>query len=167
MLRVKCTNCDKTIKCPPERAGDDVVCPHCRVHFVVPMDSPDVDAVADPTSKPPTTARPPKPPAPAEPSPASLDDLVKLQIQHHAEICERLDKSRADMQEMLQNIAGNARGTRVNTMIIGILFLLLALPILAISACGMYAAATSPSPQELLQQQLQEFSDPALQDLLQ
>ena len=103
---------------------------------------------------------------PAEPSPASLEDLVKLQIRQHAEICERLDKSHADMHATLQNIARNARGTRVNTMIIGVLFLLLALPILAISACGMFAAATAPSPQELLQQQFQDLSDSALQDLL-
>ena len=149
MLRVSCTNCDKTIKCPPERAGDDVVCPHCRVHFVVPMDSPDVDAVADQTAKPPTTGRPPKPPAPPEPSPTSLDDLVNLQIKHHAEICEGLDKSHADMHGMLQHIASNARGTRVNTTIIGILFVLLALPILDISACGMVTAATSPALRSL------------------
>lgn len=137
MLRVKCTNCDKTFKCPPEHAGERVTCPNCNAHFMVPFDSPDVDAIRERAEE---TRRAAEPPVFAEMVPAKLDDLIDLHRQQHAELCERLDLAQHDLQSSIAQVERACRGIRSNTTIIGILFLLIVLPAILIGGCGVLAA---------------------------
>ncbi len=149
MLRVRCPNCDKTITCDQEFAGERISCPNCNAHVVVPFDTPDHDAIrerAEETKRaaePKETRRVAAPPAVAEKPPAKIEDLLDLQRQQHAELCRELAEVREQMRTSSKETLRVAKMIRSNTTVIGVLFVFIAIPMILIGGCTIIGAGSA------------------------
>src|SRR5262245_31534689 len=70
-MQVSCPKCQLALKCPPERAGQQVRCPRCGQIVQLPASTaPSSDGpVAAPPLRPPVFPPPPAPPHAQEPAP--------------------------------------------------------------------------------------------------
>jgi len=137
MLRVKCPDCETTIKCDQRHAGEQIKCPSCEHRFVVPFDTPDLEALQQEAEdrRQLEAALRDETPGMADLLPGKLDDLIELQQTMQAQQTEALEA----LCKTADEIQKTTRAARSDIRVIGLLLFIVAL----IGGCGILSVAGS------------------------
>ncbi len=128
MLRIKCGNCDATIKVPQSKAGSKIACPKCDANMIVPFDTPNIDAIKQ-QAKERTNAN----------EPAVKTDVLPAKIdEQHAELCQRQRPEKLTPGECFKRGFYGGFGQWCSFMALNIAFAVLA--VLAMVMLGVIGA---------------------------